>query len=265
MLQSKIFKMSALFASCLVLLGCPTKQQLVDSTLGTLDQEASSYKRFTEVSQNEDESSALQLHTWAKAITALNSAIEDVIDKIRSEQQKKEDVGSELDLLKQRLESISTRTLNVSILVPSWMYTDANKDVQTIYTQLQRLQTNYAKLYTSTTHAADIYIKVTINEKIADTQPDCKELMRTSTLADPYSEWCTRAANQHCGHKMDLDCVERLVLTHIAERFSGSMCVEIQQRLVDDGKGGRHLEDVITPKRWPSEIADCARNTLITK
>lgn len=98
-----------------------------------------------------------------------------------------------------------------------------------------------------------------------DTQEPCKDKVRSATLFDPYSEHCMKVAEHRCGHKMDLHCVEKLLLSHVAERFSGSMCADIERTWVTDPDGSRHPEDVITVKTWLAEISSCELPTLVLK
>ena len=248
-----------------LLLGCVSIQQLADTARENLDKESVGYQGFTEVVQNEDESPALRLHTWTKELTTLDSTVENIIEKIGDNREKRDAASNELDLLKQKLDLIFNRHLNASIVVPSWMVKDAYKDAETITTRLQSLQTHYTKLYTANTNAIDIHIQVAINEKIMDTQPPCKEIIHSATTLDPNKEFCLKAADQRCGHKMNLDCVQKLVQAHVSERYSGSMCVDSKWHMVGNTKGNYRHQEVLTPKLWLSDISTCDLGTFITR
>lgn len=254
----KLFSSLFLLALSMSLFGCPNAQEIASSLAKALDAEQIEYKKLVMVKDQRGETSSEVLENWAANLANVNGRVAAVIARLEKYPEERAKVEDDLQILETRVTKIYQREDSLTLeYVPAWKMSAAVDAVDRIQHTLLDLQRNYQTLFDKDPLAHSktgevVSIDLVVDEELYDTYNDCVDRIKLFGLAqdDPN---CETEALSRCGHQMDLDCVNKVLLLNALS----SCTVEVY------GKDGE-----VSYKQsaaWLNELNRCRSSSLILR
>jgi hypothetical protein len=250
-----------------LLSSCPSKiGDLIPSTRKYISAEVTAYQRFDETHEKIGEEPAINLHKWADALDNVAYNLKQINYYFLKNPDDRSKVEGNMATLKDKLDNILDRSITYNLRVPSWQVSAANDAVEDIYLKLEYIRYEYRMLYTSTLEKQTYVIKIYEDTTILDAHPLCVDKIGIASLGDSERSTCVHEAAVYCSHKMNLQCVDTIVMIGIMERIQGSMCAKVwYDEVVIPGIDEPRTIKRTSPRTWLSGIEKCKTQSVNLK
>ncbi len=161
--------------------------------------------------------------SWTEALGRLKSYTVEMAKLVKDA--KPEDIkeySGRIESLRAPLESLLSRSEQVSLRVPSWSQTQVSNALKEATQSLNEISTAYSTIYGQAPNRPTFQVKIQVDERLYDTYGDCVGLFAHSRDSN-----CKIAATEGCTHQTNIDCVKRLIADRSS--WSGLNCTTVYE------------------------------------
>jgi hypothetical protein len=225
--------------------GCPTSDQIATSVSQQLAAEQYEYDQLVNAQRDRGETVVQQLERWQIATGGLYDEVASLQKRLTKKPGERSKVENKLQELRERLDVIFARKVDIRLLVPGWQLDKAREAARYINDAVNNLRHRYSELYAPATASRDgsLNIEIKLDKQLYDTYNDCVDAIKIVGLAKNDSV-CATEARRNCTHQMDMRCVAMKATLGAVEGCS---------RKSKDAND----QPVVTPAAWLSEIRAC--------
>lgn len=240
----EMFRLASLLVIFTFVLGCPGVNDMTQTLTTNVASEDANFRAVSEAVKVRGDVVGSTLADWRDSLAGLSVTLKNMQSKLSEKPEEFENNKPKLLELKDKLNTLFTRSIDLELRVPSWQEESARRNVKVINDTLTELKDNYKRVYAEEApRFAAFKLEVKLDDDILDTRQDCinkfKLALGDGTVKDLSR--CVEAAEQNCTHQIDLSCLDTKIeaQTDSWRQLKGTLngiCTQVSEDPFEKGK-----------------------------